>query len=329
MKKTSLTKALALAMTGAAMTAVGMSNALASTTMYNLYNAADAPRVTDAGAGGTDGWTLSDGPNKGASGGTLVPWAGTTGYSSNPSDPRPFNYIGSSALNWAAHISQAGDNLQISQADSFARYGVYADIDTAGGAWQDSTNNVGWAHNTDIGLFKADVTTNVTLRLSGVYSMGSDPNPPVTGSIANFGITIFTGMDTGTNYSHHNTAPTAWNNPSNPARGYTASNPFKTTGVNYVGGLGVNTPNNTSYMTGITSANGFTFAVQAGVIYSIYLGGYRGIDWNQTHDGYALDISTTPVPIPAAVWLMGSALGSLLVSGRKKKVLVSSVKFIN
>ena len=71
------------------------------------------------------------------------------------------------------------------------RYSINADIDTAGGAWKDK-NKTGWAHNTDIGLFKSDVTTDVTLKLSAV-----------NGPIAHFGITVFTGMDTGTDYTHH------------------------------------------------------------------------------------------------------------------------------
>lgn len=320
MKKASLHKAIALAMTAA-----GMSNAMASTTMYNLYQAYSVPTVINPGS--TDGWTWSDSSEKGTTAGAVLnAWAGTAGYNTNPADPRPFNYVGSSALNWAAHITQAGDSLQISQADSFARYGVYADIDTGGGAWQDSSAaQIGWGHNTDIGLFKSDVSTSVTLKLSGIYNAA---NPPTTGAgamVSNFGITVFVGMDTvvpvlaSDGYSHHSKWNDANDTDPNVLDPYAKSNPFKTQGVTYVDGLGTNTPGNVSYMTGVTSGNGFTFAAQANVIYSIYLGGYRLTGWNTGHDGYALDISTTPVPVPAAVWLMGSGLSGLLVYGRRKK----------
>lgn len=300
MQQNRIRKAVALAIAASSLSAAGTSGAYASTTMYNTYNVSPVPRVTDAGTLNTDGWTRSDGsPPPPSDTAPLVPWVGTTGYNTDPSDPRPFNYVGYSAANWAAHITQAGDSLQISQADSFANYGIYADIDTAGGAWRDTQGPQGWRHNTDIGLFKSDVTTDVTLTVSAI-----------NGPIATFGITVFQGMDSGTNYSHHG----AWN--SSPLN-FTNSDPFDTVGVEYVDGLGVNTVDNVSYMFGITSTNGFTFTAQAGQIYSIYLGGYQGIHWNQQHDGYQLNIST--VPVPAAFWLMGSGLLGLLGLGRRRK----------
>ena len=294
MKNTKLAKAVAMAIAATSLSAVGTSGASASTTMYNTFQAYTVPTNTNPGT--TDGWTWSDGPGKGTTpGATLMPWVGTTGGA------RPYGYTGSSALNWAANITQAGDSLQISQADS-AKYGTtaspfYADIDTAGGAWKDATGK-GWAHNTDIGLFKSDVTTDVTLKLSAI-----------NGPIANFGITVFTGMDTGTNYAHHSQAA-GWNNP--PAVPYTTSNPFGTDNVLY-----------SSHLFGVTSTNGLTFTAQAGQIYSIYLGGYGGTGWNNQHDGYQLNISS--VPVPAAVWLMGSGVLGLLTFGRRKKLAASAI----
>lgn len=307
MNKSKLAKAVATAVAGTALSLSSIVDASASTTMYNTFNAGTSP-----GNGTTDGWTWSDGSAKGTTipdpdaeppvpAPTLVPWVRSAGYNTNPNDPRPFNYTGSSALNWAAHLTKAGDSLEISREDS----GINADIDTAGGAWQDK-NKTGWAHNTDIGLFKSDVTTDVTLKLSAV-----------NGPIAQFGITVFTGMDTGTGYSHH----TAWNNP--PTLPFTTDNPFFTAGVDYVGGLGVNTAANASYLFGVNSTNGFTFTAQAGQIYSIYLGGYGGQGWNDQHDRYRLSISS--VPVPAAVWFMGSGLMGLLAFGRRKTVAASAI----
>jgi len=120
-KKTKLAKAIAMAITATAISAAGTSGASASATMYNTFQAYPLPTPTNpvvpvTNPGTTDGWTWSDGPGKGATtGATLVPWVGTSG------GVRPFGYTGSSALNWAANLTQAGDSLQISQADSFAR----------------------------------------------------------------------------------------------------------------------------------------------------------------------------------------------------------------
>jgi len=142
------------------------------------------------------------------------------------------------------------------------------------------------------------VTTDVTLKLSAI-----------NGPIANFGITLFTGMDTGTNYAHHSQA-NGWNNPS--TRPFTTSNPFGTDNVIFA-----------SYLANVTSNNGLTFTAQAGQIYSIYLGGSGGVNWNQQHDGYVLNISS--VPVPAAVWFMGSGVLGLLTFGRRKKVAASAI----
>jgi hypothetical protein len=146
----------------------------------------------------------------------------------------------------------------------------------------------------------------VTLKLSAV-----------NGPIAQFGITVFTDMDSGTSYSHH----TPWNNP--PTLPFNKNNPFGTTGVQYVGGLGVNTLDNASYLFGVTATDGLTFTAQAGEIYSIYLGGYGGLGWNDQHDGYQLNISS--VPLPPAAWFMGSGVLGLLTFGHRKKMSASAI----
>jgi hypothetical protein len=281
MKKTTLAKAVAMVITGSALS---MATATASTTMYNTFVISLDPEIDR-----TDGWTYSDGPSKGVSvGATLNPWLGTAGGA------LPFNYTGKSALNWAAHITNAGDSLTISAADAAANYnGAQVDIDSGKGAWQDTSSaNQGWAHNTDIGLFKSDVTTKVSLTASFV-------NNPTE----KFGITLFTGMDTGTGYTHH----INWNNP--PDASYSKSNPFKTTGVIYK-----------NRKINVDATNAFEFIAEAGQIYSIYLGGYRGSDdWMTNRDFYQLNITTSPVPVPAAAWLFGSGLLGLMSYSRKKK----------
>ncbi len=283
MNKTNIAKAVALAITGTALS-VGTTTTRASTTMYNTYSEGTIPAIN-----ATDGWTYSDGPSKGTTeGAVLNPWVGTVG------GVLPFNYTGKSALNWAAHITSAGDSLTISRADAVANHGgLLADIDTGAGAWQDASGSPkGWGHNTDIGLFKSDVTANVSLTLSSVNSV-----------FAQFGVTLFTGADTGSNYSHHQN----WNNPT--LIPFTRSNPFSTTGVIFK-----------AYEFNVNATNSFDFIANAGQVYSIYLGGYRGSEsWLTPRDFYSLDIKTSPVPIPAAAWLFGSGLLGLMSCIRKKK----------
>lgn len=284
MNKTTLNKAVVLAIAGTALYIGAATTASASTTMYNTFGQGTDPEI-----GQTDGWTYSDGPSKGTTeGAVLNPWAGTAGGG------LPFGYTGKSALNWAAHITSVGDSLTISRADAVDNHnGLLADIDTSAGAWQDTeTVPQGWGHNTDIGLFKSDVQANVSLNLSAVNSV-----------FAKFGITLFTGADTGSGYSHHK----PWNKI--PEVPFTKSNPFGTTGVIYKG-----------HQVNVDATNSFNFVAEPGQIYSIYLGGYKGAnDWLPKRDFYTLNITTSAVPVPATAWLFGSGLLGLISYSRKRK----------
>jgi len=281
MTKTKLAKAVTMVLAGAALSA-GVSNAFASNTMYNTF--------TTAATTATDGWTHTNGT---ANSGTLQPWLGTTGLYN---DVRPFNYIGSSHLNWAAELTSVGDSAEISAADSLARYSVAAEIDTGGGAWRDNVTPTGWKHQTDIGLVKSDVTQQVHINLMTLGNL-------TPSTFSNFGVTVFDGMDTNIGaYSHHG----SWNNPA-AGKPYTASNPFGTTGLTNIG-----------YSDHVNGVTDFTFTAQAGQIYSIYLGGVDFSKWNTGVDNYKLKLTTSPVPVPGAVWLFGSALAGLVGLRRRK-----------
>jgi hypothetical protein len=300
MMKTKLAKAVSLAVAGAALSA-GASNALASTTMYNTF--------TTAAATATDGWTRTGGPSSNGNTGPIQPWLGIGG-SSTPTAVLPFNYTGSSHLNWAVQLNGTGDSATISAADSLSRYGVSAEIDTGGGAWNDNglnasgvpttTGPTGWRHQTDIGIIQTDVTQFVTLNLSTIGQ-----------TFSRFGVTVFQGMDTKTgNYSHHG----AWNAPgATPPRPFSEDNPFGTTGLTNIG-----------YSDNVTSAIGYTFLAQADTAYSIYLGGVGFSRWNAGLDGYALNITTSAVPVPGAVWLFGSAIAGLVGMGGRRKAAVAA-----
>jgi hypothetical protein len=269
MKKNLLRNSIKLALTGL-LTVGAFSNASAHVS-YNTYNAGKTP-----GVGGTDGWSNPGG------------WVGTANGNA------PFAFAGPVA-NWAAQLHHAGASLTVSTADAQADYGIAADIDTAKGAWNDgfftqSAFSQGWGHNTDVGLFKSDVTQTVTLTASNV-----DPT-----SWQNFGISVFSGMTTEGNYDHHG----GWN------VGYSSSNTAPATQDNPLGTVGLD------FLT-YTDNSTVSFTAQAGQVYSILLGGNSGDGNFGPHARYQLEISS--VPVPGAVWLFGSAIAGLVGFGKRKR----------
>ncbi len=335
--------------------AVGASGASASvTTMYNATTGVDgsvAAGTVDPFTGGvysagyygrTDGWsngagsqTLATATTPSTSGWTnpttgvfypgtaRVPvgyyptqnWVGTAS-----STTAAFGYAGAH-MNWGMEMTGGnGGTGTISAADSFARYGIYADIDAAKGAWaaiNTGAAQAGWRHDLDVGLFKSDTTGTVTLTAQGVLN----PN-------AQFGFTVFRGMDNVTGYLHH----VPWNAGNNTAGITVQSSPYDAggptnPGVNSGTGLGLTdivaastgVLSTTDPFTGTVNMNTITFDAVAGEYYTIFLGGYMGGNWQTTTDGYALTITqVAAVPVPGAVWLLGSALAGMGVIGRRK-----------
>jgi hypothetical protein len=281
MLKSKLAQAVGMAMAGAMLSAGSVSSANAHT-MYNTY------------VGSPDGWNYG---NLNLQHPTVTPgWVGTAS-----STTLPFGYAGKSALNWAAEIHGAGNSLEISQADATARYTQAVDLDTNKGSWQDAGGLgyvQGWAHNTDIGLIRSHVTTEVKLNLTNITNT----------QWSNFGITVYEGMDTGAGFSHHSSwnCPTcdAGSDPGGPVP-YNANNPFGTTGLTYL-----------THSDAVDSVNGLIFTAQADQVYTIYLGGKSGEGVFAPTVNYKLNIQA--VPIPAAVWLFGSALAGLGVFGRRR-----------
>ena len=274
-------KAVVMALAGSTVAFGGISSASASNTMYNTFNAfaTATPTDGDPAAGGaqptTDGWVWGGiGGTKAAPGpGTPATFVGIDG-SKTPKSRTPFGYKGSAIVNWAVQLG-CSDSGVISQADSFTRYGVYADIDTAKGAWSDNSVSGagGWKHNLDIGLFKSKVDTDVTLSVAGLTQTGTQ-----------FGFTIFKGVDTTTDvaYGHHG----AWNAGNNASGVTTAS---------LVPGTSFTTADVVAYSVGGASPsklNQIVFHAKANKVYTIVLGGYRNGAWYDTADGYVLTATT-------------------------------------
>jgi hypothetical protein len=308
MKKTNIAKAIALAITGTALSVGAISEASASaTTMYNLtsaggidYSGIAACAPCNAGAG-TDGWVWGFKGTPLGSTNSVAKWAGTVN-----ANITPFDYNGGGALHWALHMTSNGV-AEISSQDSVNRYGVGADIDTAKGAWSDIavSGAQGWRHDLDFGLFKSDVGGTVTLNAQGINQSGT-----------NFGFTIFKGMDTSNaDYAHHG----SWNLGNNTQIGAPTASSLPAGGTVFGATNAAAVANIVAYSIGGTTPsnlNTIRFTADAGQVYTIVLGGYRNGAWNLTSDGYKLNVSA--VPVPGAVWLFGSAMAGLIGFGRRK-----------
>jgi hypothetical protein len=309
MKKTHLSKAIAFALAGTALTVGSVSTASAATTMYNLYNNnGTTPCSPCLGPANplnsfTDGWVWGlptaasnfIGPTSGGNPNAATPgWVGTSGSTTTPFGA----YTAAPSLNWGFRLNSGTDSGQISNADAIARYSVSADIDTAAGAWFDNgATPQGWLHDLDMGLFRSDVSTPVSLSVVGIDNVGS-----------NFGITVFKGMSTNTTgYTHHG----SWNAnqdgtvlPSGSFGGdlwgFTAADIVATTDTSGV--IPIN-------------LNQLIFNADAGQIYTIAIGGWKDGAWYEIKDGYALNVAA--VPVPGAIWLFGSALAGFMGYGRR------------
>lgn len=315
MKKTQLSKAITLALSGATLSFGIISDAAATpvaTTMYNMSTAAgassytDNQNLTDPTTGGswgywnygTDGW---QGDN---TMGAAVEWVGTSSASTSA-----FGYTGEH-LNWGVNFTGGlGNTATISTFDAHNRYGVYADIDTAKGAWSDasSTGAAGWRHDLEMGLFKSDTAGTVTLSASGILQSGT-----------NFGFTIFKGMGSQGAYNHHG----GWNAGNNVNGLTNASLPgggpnFDPDGVGPQTAIGQIVAYSVGGATP-SNLNTISFEAEAGQIYAIWLGGYKNGSWGETIDGYQLSITQpAAVPVPGSIWLFGSALAGLMGARRK------------
>lgn len=293
-----------LAIAGAVSASIFGATSAEAHVMYNTF--------LSAGGTSTDGWTrtfdgsdadaIATGPESQGNKGTVVPWLGTAGGA------LPFGYTGSAHLNWAAAIHHSGA-MEVSAAAAAASYGgAVVELDTGAGAWKDaSASPTGWKHQTEIGLIKSDIDTLVRINLETVGSTLTTGGLPGTPN-SNFGVTIFTGMDSTTaNYSHHG----GWNNASLPE---TTSNPFYAAGV----GSGM------TYLTHdatVDAVNYIEFFANAGQVYSIAFGGNGVGHWRENISGYKMTISA--VPVPGAVWLFGSAIAGMVGFGRRKAAVAA------
>jgi len=266
MRKNILANAVSVACMGATLSVASISTASAdATTMYNLYQENGGVACAPCSGSATDGWVYGFGSAPTPD--TAVEWAGTA-------DSRaPFGYSGGGALHWGIGFDGFG-GAEISNADSLARYGKSADIDTAKGAWSDANRGdaSGWRHSLEYGVVKSNVRGRVVVTVMGVNEPGT-----------NFGFTVFKGMDTSTTaYGHHG----SWNGGNN-VDGITTNSLPK-------GGTTFTVDDVVAYTSGGATAsnlNTISFLADADQEYTIVLGGYKNGKWNETTDGYIAMVS--------------------------------------
>ncbi len=170
MKKLSLPKIITLILSGSTLAL----DASAST-LYNAFNAYNANIGTDADTNRTDGWTYQYHPSRDHS--ITHAWVGTSGGA------MPFGLTNYEVpvANWAVELQSPGSGSTVSSQNAFDSYGVWADIDTTAGAWNDG--ELGTIYNMDVGLFKSNVTQQITLAVSNINPAGWQ----------NFGINVYAG----------------------------------------------------------------------------------------------------------------------------------------
>jgi uncharacterized repeat protein (TIGR02543 family) len=321
-----LARAVAMAMTGTALSLGGAPDALAAaTTMYNMYrgnfagldsvgnplyngtNKACAPcnnsstvpsGVANDAGGWTDGWVWSANPQGAGDGNSTTPAFGITpiGETASTASPDRPGWIGTGGAKTTPFGYAGSTTLHwaVQFTGSVANSAEISNFDSRQRYNQSAdvdTARGAWSDNalTGAGGWRHDLDF-------GLFK--SDVTGPVTlsavgvsgdGTTKAFGFTIFKGMDTSTGaYNHHG----AWNAGNNTGGVTSASLPG--------GGFNLKTTDIVAYSVGGASPqnlNTITFDATAGQVYTIVLGGYKNGGWTDTTDGYKLTISQ---PAPAA-----------------------------
>lgn len=209
----------------------------------------------------------------------------------------PTGYAGTLPITWYAHVHNTGGvaNSQTANSADAVAATVPNGIAVGAKAYKDGTTN--WGHTADFALFKLEADAEVTISVS---SDNSALRPA-------FG--LWQGWDTGFG-SRHGTYL------SNGALNPMAANPFPgSAGINVVD------PNAWAFAAtqgtpGAPAAATLTRMLTAG-LYTLAIGGYDGTVGGQ--HAYSTTISAAAVPVPAAVWLFGSALAGLVGAQRRRR----------
>ena len=210
-------------------------------------------------------------------------------------------YVGHLPVTWAAFVhndSNPNASYTVSNANAVADAAsasvtVPSDFNIASlnNKWNPANS---WGNALDFGLIDLHASGNLLIRVEADASQSSVFTP---------GFTLFSGWDTSPSSSKHG----SWN----VALPAVPVNPRGTTGLTYVGQASTNVAGGyAEYLfTNLTAGH-----------YSLWIGG-NGTGNTTTNQSYIANLTASPVPVPGAVWLFGSAMAGLLGIKRKSKIV--------
>ena len=199
--------------------------------------------------------------------------------------PAALGYGGNLPVTWLADIDQVNTDYGLSAADAIANHGAGSTfvLQSANNKWTPASS---WGNALDYGLINLQVGGDLVVTVEADTSLSSTFAP---------GFTLWSGWDQGFGNKHQ-----AWNaNPNAPT-------PLGATGLTYKGHAATTTDGGsvTYTFTGLTAGQ-----------YTLFIGGNGS---NNSNEYYKANLKVAAVPIPAAVWLFGSALAGMGIIGRRR-----------
>lgn len=214
-------------------------------------------------------------------------------------------YTGNLPATWLVNVHHFDDTLVVSTANANTTYANTGDsliIETFNNKWNPANS---WGNALDFGLINLEVAGNLTVKVEADASLGSTFLP---------GFTLWEGWDATATSSRHG----SWNaTPTNP--GSRGSNDL--TYIGYASTSGSDSGINYTY-DNIAHAVEITFTGLAAGNYSLWVGG-NGTGNTSVGQQYIVSITASPVPVPAAIWLFGSAVAGMIGFGRRKTTITA------
>lgn len=215
-----------------------------------------------------------------------------TGPWSDGSTVKPAGYIGNMPVTWVADIQ---NNINPNQVDVVSTANAVAvgapAIQSLSNRWNPANS---WGNALDFGLITLHAAGDLLIQVAANAATSSTFKP---------GFTLFSGWDASATSSKHG----SWN----VALPAVPVNPRGTTGLTYLGQA-------SSTVAGDTVS--YLFTNLAAGNYSLWIGG-AGLGTTTTGDqSYVATMTTSvsAVPVPAAVWLFGSAMMGYLGLQKRK-----------
>jgi len=218
-------------------------------------------------------------------------------------------YVVGLPITWLANIHGNDTNYEVSAADAITEGAAEGyELSSIYNNWRKSDSFQGggnWGHTLDFGLIDMDVAGDLTIEIKADGNL-SDFTP---------GFTVWQGWGNGGGDKHSawnfisDFSELASNDPTFDFFGE-ASQSLYVTGISKLGEASTTVSGGTATLTLSNLASGKYF---------LFIGGNGTNFGDETNQTYMANISVSSVPVPAAVWLMGSAMLGLAGIRRKAK----------